>query len=95
MTVGSSPAGKSVVILEAGPAQSLDDLVSSTLYARRLKWSGPPVLDEGDKPVGFVFNAGYGTGGSSVSRLARLRRGPFRPPSGLSILAMIPVATRV
>jgi hypothetical protein len=37
----------------------------------------------------------YGAGGSSVSRLARLRRGALRPSSGLSILAMIPVATRV
>src|SRR5262245_48670089 len=37
----------------------------------------------------------YGAGGSSVSRLARLRRGALRPSSGLSILAIIPVATRV
>ena len=37
----------------------------------------------------------YGAGGSSVSRLASLRRGALRPSSGLSILAMIPVATRV
>src|ERR1700746_1041394 len=33
--------------------------------------------------------------GSSVSRLARLRRGALRPSSGLSILEIIPVATRV
>jgi hypothetical protein len=38
---------------------------------------------------------GYGVGGSSVSRLARLRRGALRPSSGLSILDIIPVATRV
>lgn len=37
----------------------------------------------------------YGVGGSAVFRLARLRRGALRPPSGLSILAIIPVATRV
>ena len=37
----------------------------------------------------------YGAGGSSVSRFARLRRGALRPSSGLSILAIIPVATRV
>ena len=37
----------------------------------------------------------YGAGGSSVSRLARLRRGALRPSSGLSILEIIPVATRV
>ena len=37
----------------------------------------------------------YAAGGSSVSRLARLRRGALRPSSGLSILEIIPVATRV
>ena len=37
----------------------------------------------------------YGAGGFSVSRFARLRRGAFRPSSGLSILAIIPIATRV
>ena len=37
----------------------------------------------------------YGAGGSSVSRLGRLRRGVLRRASGLSILAIIPVATRV
>jgi choline dehydrogenase-like flavoprotein len=63
-------AKKSVLILEAGPAHSLNDLVSSTLYARRLKWSGPSVQDEGGKPVGFVFNAGYGTGGTALHHYA-------------------------
>ena len=38
---------------------------------------------------------GYGVGGSWVSRLARLRRGTLRPSSGLSILEISPVATRV
>ena len=37
----------------------------------------------------------YGAGGSAVARFARLRRGALRPSSGLSILAIIPVATRV
>ena len=37
----------------------------------------------------------YGAGGTSLSRLVRLRRGALRPSSGLSILAIIPVATRV
>src|SRR5467141_1195855 len=36
----------------------------------------------------------YGAGGFSVSRFARRWRGAFRPSSGLSILALIPVATR-
>src|SRR5712692_7825329 len=37
----------------------------------------------------------YGTGGSALSRLVRLRRGALRSSRGLSILAIIPVATRV
>ncbi|TCU65583.1 hypothetical protein EDE08_113197 [Bradyrhizobium sp. R2.2-H] len=37
----------------------------------------------------------YSAGGSVVARFARLRRGACRPSSGLSILAIIPVATRV
>jgi hypothetical protein len=37
----------------------------------------------------------YGAGCSSLSRLARLRRGVLRPSRGLSILAIIPVATRL
>src|SRR5208337_317287 len=37
----------------------------------------------------------YRAGGFSVSRFACLWRGAFRPLSGLSILAIIPVATRV
>ena len=37
----------------------------------------------------------YGAGGFSVSRFARLRRGAFRPASGLSIVAIIPIATWV
>ena len=37
----------------------------------------------------------YRAGGFSASRFACLWRGAFRPLSGLSILAIIPVATRV
>ena len=37
----------------------------------------------------------YGAGGSPLSRFARLRRGALRPSSGLSILAISPIATRV
>src|SRR5258708_26346 len=37
----------------------------------------------------------YGAAGSLLSRLVRLRRGALRSSRGLSILAIIPVATRV
>ena len=40
-------------------------------------------------------NRRRGAGGSSVSRFARLWRGALKRASGLSILAIIPVATRV
>jgi choline dehydrogenase-like flavoprotein len=70
MAARLAEGGKSVLILEAGPARSPADLVSSTLYARRVKWTGPPVLDEGKNPVGFVFNAAYGTGGAAMHHYA-------------------------
>jgi hypothetical protein len=37
----------------------------------------------------------YGAGGFSWSGLGRLRRGVLRASSGLSILAIIPIATRL
>ncbi len=37
----------------------------------------------------------YGAGGSSLPRFARRRRGALRPSSGLSILAISPIATRL
>ena len=62
--------GKRVIILEAGPWRAPADLVSSTLYARRLKWGGPTVIEEGKNPVGHVFNSGYGVGGSAMHHYA-------------------------
>jgi hypothetical protein len=38
---------------------------------------------------------GYGVGGAFLFRFARLRRRLFRPFRGLSILAIIPTATRL
>lgn len=62
--------GKQVVILEAGPERGNDDLVSSGIWARRLKWAGSPVIEDGDNPVGHAFNAGYGVGGSAMHHYA-------------------------
>ncbi len=62
--------GKSVLILEAGPELPNGKLVSSTLYARRLKWNGTPVIEEGASPISHVFNAGYGVGGSAMHHYA-------------------------
>lgn len=62
--------GKRVLILEAGPARDASHLISSTLFARRLKWTGPRVIEDGRNPVGYVFNAGYGVGGSAMHHYA-------------------------
>lgn len=59
-------AGKSVTVLEAGPEWTQGDLVSSQIWARRLRWGGPSVAVGGDHPMGFAFNAGWGFGGSAL-----------------------------
>ncbi len=62
--------GKRVLILEAGPERSSADLISSTLYARRLKWNGAPVIETGKNPIGHAFNSGFGLGGSALHHYA-------------------------
>ncbi|MFZ5607989.1 MAG: GMC oxidoreductase [Pseudomonadota bacterium] len=59
-------AGKAVVVLEAGPAWRQGDLVSSQLYARRLRWGGPFVASGGEHPITYHFNAGWGFGGAAL-----------------------------
>lgn len=62
----AAEAGRQVLILEAGPERKLTDLKSSQVWARRLKWGGAPVEEEGDLKVGHAFNAGFGTGGGAL-----------------------------
>ena len=74
-------AGRRVLILEAGPVRHQGQMISSTLHARRMKWSGPTVIEEGAHPVGHVFNAAYGTGGAALHHYAvwpRLHPEDFR-----------------
>lgn len=59
-------AGKSVVVLEAGPAWHMGDLISSQIWARRLRWGGVPVETTGEHPFGYGFNAGWGLGGAAL-----------------------------
>lgn len=59
-------AGKSVLVLEAGPAWDMGDLVSSQIWARRLKWGGPAVDVTGEHPYAHNFNAGWGFGGAAL-----------------------------
>jgi choline dehydrogenase-like flavoprotein len=58
--------GKSVRVLEAGPAWSSDDLVSSQIWGRRLRWGGPFVASTGANPIAVTFNGGWGLGGSAL-----------------------------
>jgi choline dehydrogenase-like flavoprotein len=62
--------GKKVVILEAGPERDNQDLISSAIWARRLKWSGETVIEDGENPVGHTFNSGFGVGGSAMHHFA-------------------------
>jgi choline dehydrogenase-like flavoprotein len=74
-------AGQNVIVLEAGPERTTGDLVSSQIWARKLKWSTPVVEEQGNHPVGHAFNAGTGTGGSAVHHYGvwlRLHEGDFR-----------------
>lgn len=77
-------AGKKVLLLEAGPARQLSDLSSSQIWARRLKWSGASVEEQGNLKIGHSFNAGWGTGGSALHHYAvwpRLHEVDFRVQS--------------
>jgi choline dehydrogenase-like flavoprotein len=63
-------AGKRVVVLEAGPERTLDDLYSSQIWSRRIKWSGPVSESSGAYPVAVNFNQGWGTGGAALHHYA-------------------------
>ena len=63
-------AGRSVVVLEAGPAWSNDSLKSSQIWARRLKWGGAPVLRGGEHPFGHNMSHGWGFGGAALHHYA-------------------------
>ncbi len=59
-------AGFDVLTLEAGPKRTLKDMISSQIWSRRLKWGGPPVVEEGDLVGAINFNMGWGTGGAGL-----------------------------
>jgi len=63
-------AERRVVVLEAGPTWTLGDLVSSQLWARRLKWGGVPVIVSGDPPFAHNVNHGSGIGGAALHHYA-------------------------
>ena len=59
-------AGFDVLTLEAGPKIELKDMVSSQIWARRLKWGGPPFIGEGNFTGAYNFGMGWGTGGAGL-----------------------------
>jgi len=65
-----SQAGRKVVVLEAGPPRQMGDLVSSQIWARRLKWAGTRVETGGPDPFSVGFGSGWGTGGAALHHYA-------------------------
>lgn len=59
-------AGKSVLVLDPGPAWTSDDLISSSIWSRRLRWGGPAIESTGRHAFGAGFNTGWGTGGAAL-----------------------------
>jgi choline dehydrogenase-like flavoprotein len=77
-------AGKKVVLLEQGPPFGLGDMISSEIWARRLKWAVPLVISEGRTPLPYNFGTGWGTGGAASHQFAnwpRLHPEDFRMKS--------------
>ena len=50
-------AGKSVLVLEKGTARKLEDLYSSQIWARRLKWASPHAVHEGENSIFYNIYA--------------------------------------
>lgn len=63
-------AGKKVVLLEAGPKRSPGDMISSQIWARRLKLPAPATGTGGRDPLSVGFGSGWGTGGSALHHYA-------------------------
>lgn len=78
-------AGKQVLVLESGPAWQLQDLISSQIWARRLKWGGPLLMQPPGAPVFSHSHAtGRGFGGAALHHFGtwvRLRPEDFTPAS--------------
>lgn len=71
-----SAAGRKVVLLEAGPNKSVGQMISSTLWSRRHKWSGAPVIVEGKDRIAHNVSTGSGTGGAAYHHYATWPRFP-------------------
>jgi len=74
-------AGKKVLVLESGPAWRLGDLISSQIWARRLKWADPLLMQAPGAPAFSHRHAmGRGFGGAALHHFGtwiRLRPADF------------------
>jgi choline dehydrogenase-like flavoprotein len=59
-------AGKKVVVLDWGPAWKPEDLISSDIWARRIKPAGAPFILEGKHPVAMGAQGAWGAGGAAL-----------------------------
>lgn len=89
-------AGKSVLILEGGPEWRLNDMISSQIWSRRLKYAAdsPTVLTGGEHPLNIGLNSGWGTGGSAIHHYAvwlRMHESDFEMRSRYGIGADWPI----
>ncbi len=71
-----SRAGKQILVLEAGPNKSQADMLSSSVWARRHKWGGAPVLVDGPNPIAHNVSTGSGLGGAAYHHYATWPRFP-------------------
>ena len=62
--------GKHVLVLEGGSARRRDDLISSQIWSRRLKWPDPAISTTGPDPQSVGFASGRGTGGAAMHHYA-------------------------
>jgi len=74
-------AGRSVLIIERGVDRKPSDLYSSQIWARRLKWGSPHVVEDGPDSIWTNFNSGHGVGGAAIHHYAvwpRMHEEDFR-----------------
>jgi choline dehydrogenase-like flavoprotein len=67
-------AGKKVVVLERGPDWKLSDLISSDIWARRIRPAGPQTVLAGKDLIGRASDHGWGTGGAALHHSANYPR---------------------
>jgi len=63
-------AGRRVIVLESGPAWTTNDLQSSQLWARRLKWGGVTAISHPPGSLSHNLSHGRGLGGAALHHYA-------------------------